>query len=175
MAKMTPAARSAKRRNAKRRLLACFDESGDAGEFGVGLVDGALMDAEEIPEVLERARLAWVQSMRATGKSRRPLRGLGKRNGVSGVTSTLLAVSMSTNMTATKMLSMTSRRTPMCFGTLGRTFCRMPSKAVARSVERLAKTSHTAGFPLRPPINIGGRKTRERSSKSSGQNCEACC
>jgi hypothetical protein len=56
----------------QRHLLACFDKSGDAGEFGVGLVDGALMDAEEIPQVLERARLAWVQSVRATGKPKAP-------------------------------------------------------------------------------------------------------
>ncbi len=52
----------------QRHLLACFDESGDAGGFGVGLVGGALMDAKEIPQVLERARLAWVQSIRVTGK-----------------------------------------------------------------------------------------------------------
>jgi len=42
----------------QRHLLACFDKSGDVGEFGVGLVDGALIDAKEIPQVLERARLA---------------------------------------------------------------------------------------------------------------------
>jgi hypothetical protein len=30
------------------------------------------MDAKEIPQVLERARLAWVQSVRATGKPKAP-------------------------------------------------------------------------------------------------------
>jgi hypothetical protein len=66
----------------QRHLLACFDASGDEGEFGVGLVGGALHDVTEIETVLERARLAWVQSMRATGKPKAPPwimkeRGLG--------------------------------------------------------------------------------------------------
>jgi hypothetical protein len=56
----------------QRHLLACFDKSGDEGEFGVGLLDGALFDAKEIKQVLERARLAWVQSIRATGKPKAP-------------------------------------------------------------------------------------------------------
>jgi hypothetical protein len=52
-------------------LLARFDVQGD-GEFGVGLAGGALCEASEIATVLERARLAWVQSMRATGKPEVP-------------------------------------------------------------------------------------------------------
>ena len=66
----------------QRHLLARFDELGDQGAFGVELAGGALFDAKEIEPVLERARLAWVQSMRATGKPKAPpwimkVRGLG--------------------------------------------------------------------------------------------------
>jgi hypothetical protein len=57
-----------KDKECQRHLLASFDASGDEGEFGVGLVGGALYVVNEIETVLERARLAWVQSMRATGK-----------------------------------------------------------------------------------------------------------
>jgi hypothetical protein len=53
-------------------LLCCFDKSGDEGNFGVGLVDGPLYDVNEIDEVLKRARLAWVQSVRAAGKPKAP-------------------------------------------------------------------------------------------------------
>jgi hypothetical protein len=53
-------------------LLARFDASGDEGEFGVGLAGGALYDVNEIETVLERARLAWVRSVRATGKPKAP-------------------------------------------------------------------------------------------------------
>ena len=56
----------------QRHLLARFDASGDEGELGVGLVGGALYDVNEIETVLERARLAWVQSVRATGKPKAP-------------------------------------------------------------------------------------------------------
>jgi hypothetical protein len=66
----------------QRHLLARFDELGDQGAFGVGLAGGALFDAKEIEQVLQRARLAWVQSVRATGKPKAPpwimkVRGLG--------------------------------------------------------------------------------------------------
>src|SRR5262249_9848854 len=56
----------------QRHLLARFDASGDEGEFGVGLAGGALYDVNEIEAVLERARLAWVKSVRATGKPKTP-------------------------------------------------------------------------------------------------------
>ena len=56
----------------QRHLLACFDKLGGDGEFGVGILGGALIDATEIPKVLERAELAWVQSVRATGKPKAP-------------------------------------------------------------------------------------------------------
>jgi hypothetical protein len=57
-----------KGKNCRKHLLARFDTSGDDGAFGIGLVDGALCDVNEIGMVLEHARLAWVQSVRATGK-----------------------------------------------------------------------------------------------------------
>jgi hypothetical protein len=60
-----------KDKQCKIHLLGCFDESGD-GELGVGLVDGPLYDVKEIEEVLQRARLAWVQSVRAAGKPKAP-------------------------------------------------------------------------------------------------------
>jgi hypothetical protein len=60
-----------KDKECQRHLLARFDDSGD-GALGVGLAGGALYDANEIEKVLERARLAWVQSMRATGKPKLP-------------------------------------------------------------------------------------------------------
>src|SRR5262249_32048917 len=56
----------------QRHLLARFDASGDEGEFGVGLDGGALYDVNEIETVLERARWAWVQSVRARGKPKAP-------------------------------------------------------------------------------------------------------
>jgi hypothetical protein len=56
----------------QRHLIACFDKSGEEGEFGVGLLDGTLNEAQEIEQVLKRARLAWVQSIRATGKPKAP-------------------------------------------------------------------------------------------------------
>ena len=56
----------------KVHLLGCFDASEDEGELGVGLVDGPLYDVKEIKEVLQRARLAWVRSVRATGKPKAP-------------------------------------------------------------------------------------------------------
>jgi hypothetical protein len=61
-----------KDKECQRHLLARFDASGDEGEFGVGLVGGALYDVNEIETVLERARLAWVQAVRATGKPKAP-------------------------------------------------------------------------------------------------------
>ena len=56
----------------KVHLLACFDTSGDEGELGVGLTAGPLYYVNEIEEVLQRARLSWVQSVRATGKRKAP-------------------------------------------------------------------------------------------------------
>ena len=56
----------------QRHLLARFDASGDEGEYGVGLVGGPLYYEYEIDDVLNRARLAWVQSVRATGKPKAP-------------------------------------------------------------------------------------------------------
>ena len=43
-----------------------LDASGDQGEFGVGLAGGPLQKVYEIKDVLQRARLAWVQSVRIT-------------------------------------------------------------------------------------------------------------
>ena len=48
------------------------DASGEEGG-----TDGPLYDVNEIEEVLQRARLAWVRSMRATGKPKAP-RWIGK-------------------------------------------------------------------------------------------------
>jgi hypothetical protein len=56
----------------KVHLLDCFDTSGDEGELGVGLTAGPLYYVNEIEEVLQRARLSWVQSVRATGKRKAP-------------------------------------------------------------------------------------------------------
>jgi hypothetical protein len=56
----------------QRHLLARFDASGDEGEYGVGLVGGPLYYEHEIDDVLNRTRLAWVQSVRATGKPKAP-------------------------------------------------------------------------------------------------------
>jgi hypothetical protein len=61
-----------KDKECKVHLLGRFDESGDEGELGVGLIDGPLYDVNEIEEVLQRVRLAWVQSVRATGKPKVP-------------------------------------------------------------------------------------------------------
>src|SRR5581483_11652330 len=61
-----------KNKRCRTHLLARFDASGDDGAFGIGLVDGALCDVNEIGSVLEYARLAWVQSVRATGKPKAP-------------------------------------------------------------------------------------------------------
>ena len=47
-------------------------DASDAGELGVGLTDGPLCDVNEIEVVLQCARLAWVQSVRATGKPKAP-------------------------------------------------------------------------------------------------------
>jgi hypothetical protein len=53
-------------------ILLDLDASGDNGEFGIGLMDGPLCDANEIEALLRRARLAWVQSVRVTGKPKAP-------------------------------------------------------------------------------------------------------
>ena len=53
-------------------LLASFDASADEGELGVGLIDGLLCNVNEIEEVLQRARLAWVQSVRHTRRPKAP-------------------------------------------------------------------------------------------------------
>ena len=55
------------RTKCKRHLLACFDSSGDEGDFVIGLVDGAILDVNELEAVMKQARLAWVQSVRSTG------------------------------------------------------------------------------------------------------------
>ena len=56
----------------KHKEPARFDASGDEGELGVGLTAGPLYYVNEIEEVLQRARLSWVQSVRATGKRKAP-------------------------------------------------------------------------------------------------------
>jgi hypothetical protein len=61
-----------KDKECKKHLLACFDASGDQGALGVGLAGGPLYYVNEIEEVLQRTRLAWVQSVRATGKPKAP-------------------------------------------------------------------------------------------------------
>lgn len=56
-------------------LLACFDVTfADAGEgnHGIGVVNGPLYDVEEIGEVLDLARLAWVRSVRTAGSPTSP-------------------------------------------------------------------------------------------------------
>ncbi len=56
-------------------LLACFDVTfADQGEgnYGVGVISGALYDVKEIGEVLEQARRAWVRSMRVNGNPEAP-------------------------------------------------------------------------------------------------------
>ena len=53
-------------------LLARFDASGDEGAMGVGLTNGPLYNVNEIEETLQRARLAWVRSVRATGMPEAP-------------------------------------------------------------------------------------------------------
>lgn len=57
-----------KEKECQRHLLALFDEQGDQGV--AGLVGGPLYDVNE--KVLRRARLAWVQSVRVTGKPKAP-------------------------------------------------------------------------------------------------------
>jgi hypothetical protein len=59
-------------KDCQKHLLACFEASGEEGEYGVGLVGGPLYYEYEIDDVLHRARLAWVQSVRATGKPKAP-------------------------------------------------------------------------------------------------------
>jgi hypothetical protein len=61
-----------KHKECQDHLLARFDASGDEGELGVGLTAGPLYYVNEIEEVLQRARLSWVQSVRATGKCKAP-------------------------------------------------------------------------------------------------------
>lgn len=56
-------------------LLACFDVTfADQGEgnYGIGLTSGSLYEVDEIGAVLDLARLAWVHSVRATGKPTPP-------------------------------------------------------------------------------------------------------
>jgi hypothetical protein len=60
------------KKECQKHLLARFDASGDEGEYGVGLVGGPLYYEYEIEEVLERARFAWVQSVRVTGSPKAP-------------------------------------------------------------------------------------------------------
>jgi hypothetical protein len=56
----------------EKHLLALFDATGGTGEYGVGLTDGPLSEVKEIEELLERTCLAWVQSVRTTGKPKAP-------------------------------------------------------------------------------------------------------
>jgi hypothetical protein len=56
----------------ERHLLARFDTGWGEGELGVGLIDGALYSVKEIETLLNRTRLAWVQSVRSTGKPKAP-------------------------------------------------------------------------------------------------------
>jgi hypothetical protein len=60
------------KKECQKHLLARFDASGDEGQYGIGLAGGPLYEEYEIEEVLYRARLAWVQSVRATGKPKAP-------------------------------------------------------------------------------------------------------
>jgi len=53
-------------------LLGAFDRSGDEGEFGIGLVGGPLCELNAIGEVFELIRLAWVKSVRNSGKPTPP-------------------------------------------------------------------------------------------------------
>jgi hypothetical protein len=69
-----------KDRECRRHLFACFDESGDDGEFGVGIFDGPLFCVKEIAKLLERIQLAWVRSVRATGKPKPPRWIMKKRS-----------------------------------------------------------------------------------------------
>ena len=52
----------------QKHLLAEFDASGDEGVFGLGLLGGPLYNVQEIEQMLQRARLAWIRSVRATDK-----------------------------------------------------------------------------------------------------------
>jgi hypothetical protein len=61
-----------KGKECEKHLLARLDASGDQGEFGVGLAGGSLQKVYEIKDVLQRARLAWVQSVRASGTPKAP-------------------------------------------------------------------------------------------------------
>ena len=61
-----------KTKECRTHLLARFDEFGDEGEFGVGIVGGPFFYLKEIKEVLDRVRLAWVQSAQAPGKPKAP-------------------------------------------------------------------------------------------------------
>ncbi len=53
-------------------LLGSFDLSGDGGEYDIGLMGGALYDADAIGEVLSITRLAWVKSKRSSKKPKPP-------------------------------------------------------------------------------------------------------
>lgn len=70
-----------KDKECQHHLLARFDESGDEGAFGIGLIDRALCDVNEIEVVLEHVRWAWVQSVQATGKPQAP-RWITKERGL---------------------------------------------------------------------------------------------
>jgi hypothetical protein len=61
-----------KHKECQDHLLARLDASREEGELGVGLTAGPLYYVNEIEEVLQRARLSWVQSVRATGKRKAP-------------------------------------------------------------------------------------------------------
>jgi hypothetical protein len=60
------------KKECQKHLLARIDASGDEGQYGIGLVGGPLYYEYEIEVALNRARLAWVQSVRATGKPKAP-------------------------------------------------------------------------------------------------------
>lgn len=61
-----------KHKKCEKHVLACFDRAGDDGAFGLGLLGGALCHVNEIEVAMEHARLAWVRSVRATGKPKAP-------------------------------------------------------------------------------------------------------
>ena len=98
---------------------------------------------------------------RSPGLLRRP-RGLGP-------------LSISKNAIATKTQPATFKwKRRMRFGTLGKSFCGRASPAVAGSAKRLR--SRLTPPPDCPPRTcVGGRSTRSRQPKGSGQNSEGSC
>jgi hypothetical protein len=52
--------------------LGIFDADQAEGKFGIGLIGGPLYEINAIGEVLNLTRLAWVHSVRTTGKAKPP-------------------------------------------------------------------------------------------------------